>query len=74
MTGIERTALIELSETYLVSIKTTTKTSRAKRVGRGAKARNAPRAVATPFPPLNWRKGEKQCPQIALNPSTAGSG
>jgi len=38
----------------------------------GTKVRQTPKAVATPLPPLNPRKGVYTCPRIEIAPAASG--
>ena len=63
-------AVIEESDTYLVKKTTIKNPSVAIPIAFGAKNKNTPKLVATPFPPLKFRKQEKECPSIAIRPMT----
>jgi len=52
-------AKTEPKETYFVIPTTTKNISKVINIGIGAKYKNIPKLVATPFPPLKLRKGEK---------------
>ncbi len=54
--------------------KDTRNTARAVSTGRGAKTTNAPRPVATPFPPLKPIHGEKTWPATAARAVSAVTG
>src|SRR5437868_6621961 len=69
--GKRPAAVIELNEMYRVRKATSRKTMTIARVALGARARNAPRAVATPFPPRNLSQRGNMCPRIANVAATA---
>ena len=58
--GKEMAARIELKETYPDTLRVKAKTPKDKKVGIGIKKLNTPSPVATPFPPLNFKKIEKR--------------
>src|SRR5512146_1647654 len=68
-TGKLAAAITELSDTYPVSHRMPPHTGSAIATARGAKARNIPSAVATPFPPRNPMYGENTWPSTAAIPS-----
>ncbi len=53
----------EPKETILKRAITTKNTIAPIKIGKGIKATKAPKAQATPFPPLNPRKGDVICPR-----------
>jgi hypothetical protein len=63
--GKEEAVTMEERETYLVVRNTRKKIRTAIAVTFGEAHRKAPKAVATPLPPLRSKKGEKQCPKTA---------
>jgi hypothetical protein len=54
--GAAAAAIIELSETILLIRTITANSATNTSVTKGANARKTPKAVATPFPPLNFKK------------------
>lgn len=56
--GIDIAAQIELSDTYRVAFKTIPKIAIAMLVWNGATTQKTPHPVATPLPPLKFKKGE----------------
>jgi hypothetical protein len=68
-TGKAIPAIIEETDTIPVSNSTTRKTPMQQRVSKGCKARNTPKTVATPFPPLNPAKRGNIWPIIAIKPA-----
>ena len=64
---------IDASETYLKIINNIMKMINSISMAFGAKTKKTPKVVATPFPPLNFRKTEKVWPRIAIIPTTIGS-
>jgi len=69
--GKSAAAVIELNDMYRVRKAISRKTMTIARVALGARARNAPRAVATPFPPRNLSQRGNMCPRIANVAATA---
>src|SRR5438034_8092229 len=62
---------MELSDTKPVSHRHRPHTGSAIATAIGARARNIPAAVATPFPPLKPTNGENMCPSTAVAPNAA---
>ena len=58
--GKEIAARIELKETYPDTLRVNAKIPTDKKVGKGITKLKTPSPVATPFPPLNFRKIEKR--------------
>ncbi len=66
--GREIAAVIDARDTYLNSKKIITHTIRAIRNTFGAIASITPEVVATPLPPLNFRKTVQTCPEMQATP------
>src|SRR5262249_17580195 len=64
-TGNEIAAAMELAETYFVKAKQSRKMRKEIPTPIGEMYKNAPRAVATPLPPLKRSQTGKQWPRIA---------
>src|SRR5712691_1429881 len=60
--GMAAAAATEPRETYRQQATQRRKSSSALTAANGHRARNTPRAVATPLPPLNLSQTGKQCP------------
>ena len=58
--GKEIAARIELKETYPDTLRVKTKIPTDNNVGKGITKLNIPSPVATPVPPLNFKKIEKR--------------
>ena len=61
--------MMELRETMRVAAMETRKHPTAMSEGTGRRAANMPMEVATPFPPLQLRKGDQLWPATAANPA-----
>jgi hypothetical protein len=68
-TGKAIPAIIEETDTIPVINNTTRKTPMQQIVSKGCKARNTPKTVATPFPPLNPAKRGNIWPIITIIPT-----
>ena len=58
--GKKMDARIELKETYPDTLSVKAKIPKDNKVGKGITKLNTPNPVATPFPPLNFKKTEKR--------------
>ena len=63
----------ELKDTIRLAPKHIRKQATATREGRGRRAANIPMEVATPFPPLKFRKGVQLWPATAARPAAEAS-
>ena len=63
-------AQIELKETILVVRVNAAKVATPEIIAMGQQTEKMPTLVATPLPPLNWKKTGKTCPNIQKRPQT----
>ena len=66
--GNEIPAISELSDTYFVITRTSTKIKKQINIDKGLRARTIPTNVETPLPPRNLAYTGKICPSVAATP------